>query len=92
MEAITFDFSHFYHLSLLIIYLNVRQCLPKWTFFVNLGLERYSFSHSVDPTKNSFYKQLAKTVNPQARAFDKEVKSYIYTFEGQHAKAILPAD
>lgn len=46
----------------------------------------------VDPSKNNFYKQLAKPLPHSTRAFDKEVKSYLQTIHGQAAKLMIPAD
>ena len=46
----------------------------------------------VDPSKNNFYQQLAKPFPHSTRAFDKEVKSYLHTIQGQAAKLLIPAD
>ena len=50
-------------------------------------------NHSVDPSKNPFYKQLSKTIPSQnLRAFDKEVKSFLYNLQGQNSRIVLPAE
>lgn len=59
---------------------------------LKFGIVEVPLADSVSNDKNELYKNLIKIVPPSNKSyFDKEVKSFIYSLEGQSSKIILPA-
>ena len=64
----------------------------KMDTYSKYGIAKVPAPNSVNPDKNQTYKNLFRMIPASIKKyFDKDVKSYIYSLEGQVAKMCMPA-